>query len=164
MINITISRYVVIVINSSYMLPDILKCQLKQYVTAVTHLLRVCQWTERLGPNAWSPRQSVRLGGRWWWSVSGCPCRQWWTDPWNREKEQFMSLRRLKSHKGAVSEGRKVPLSLTVAPLFVLFIEPTCRRCPRPPSGHRNLWRWCAVCQIPGESSWYPDRPAYVVC
>lgn len=42
--------------------------------------------------------------------------------------------------------------------------KPTCKRCPHPPSGHHNLWRWCAVCQIPGESSWHPNRPAYVVC
>lgn len=44
------------------------------------------------------------------------------------------------------------------------IVKPTCRQCPHPPLGHHNLWRWCAVCQILGESSWHPDRPAFVVC
>lgn len=53
----------------------------------MTHLLHACRWTERLGPNARSPRQTVQRGGHWWWSVSECPCHQWWTDPCKSEKE-----------------------------------------------------------------------------
>lgn len=80
-------------------------------------------------------------------------------------------------HGGAfIDILKQKKLQLTPALLFLIFItkhtetaqlhivKPTCRRSPRPPLGHRSLWRWCAVCQTPGESSWYPDHPVYVEC
>lgn len=121
------------------------------------------------------------------WQVIDCDLSQGalWVDdeqtPEIRIKEQLLSHM---THKGTIRDSRRsiyakrkehqLPLEaslgqLTLALLFLVSMEvcsinSTCRQCPHLLSGLHNLWRWCAVCQIPKESSWPPDRPAYVVC
>lgn len=84
--------------------------------------------------------------------------------PEHSQARVFKCMLRKAQHLSMETKSRESFSGFNDSAQFNNIARPTCRQCPHPPSGRRNRWRWYAVCQTPGGSSWHPARPAYGVC